>query len=138
MVDYGRYALLSAAVFSVVVLVAAAWWILNLRRPPKDLAAEMDDVAFVEWLTLYERSYTKSSEWSRRALAFCQITPIIIGFIIAVVSALKDDSWTILNVPLQRNIVVIALTGVSTLCVAILTRMGVAQLARSRELGRIN
>jgi hypothetical protein len=138
MADYGRYALLAAAALSAFVLFAAAWWTLSIRRAPRDLAAEMDDVAFVEWLMLYERSYTRSSEWSHRALAFCQITPIVIGFIIAIVSALKDDSWTILNVSLQRNIVIIALTGVSTVCVAILTRMGVAQLARTRELGRIN
>jgi hypothetical protein len=35
--------------------------------------------------------------------------------------------------PIPRNVVVIALTGISTVCVGILTQLGLAELAKARN-----
>ena len=93
---------------------------------------------FITWLTTYESWYTRSSDRLHRILVCCRVLPLILGFVVAIISALPPGFQVFgLTSPIPRNVVVIALTGITTLCVGVLTQLGVAELARARETGRI-
>jgi hypothetical protein len=65
----------------------------------------------------------------------CRIIPIFAGFTIAVLSALREQG----QAPWDEyyNVTIILLSGLSTLSVAIMTQLGIADLAKAREIGRI-
>lgn len=65
----------------------------------------------------------------------CRIIPIFAGFTIAVLSTLREQGRTSLDE--YYNVTIILLSGLSTLSVAIMTQLGIAHLAKAREIGRI-
>jgi hypothetical protein len=62
----------------------------------------------------------------------------IIGFFVAIISAVNFPEIKFGNFTLSNSLLVIVLTGVSTTCVSILGQLRIADLARAREVGRIN
>ena len=106
-----------------------------LRRGP---VVEHDDLSdgpgFIKWLHTYEIWYAKSAGRISWVLYVCRITPIFIGFVVAIVSALDTGEFPPF---LPQKVVVIILTGLSTFCVALITQFSLPELAKAREFGRI-
>ena len=128
------WSIIAVVVAIVVILLLLAQW----PKGPAIVGFGKDDASFLEWLRAYEIWYTKSSDHTHNVLSLCRITPIVTGFAVALVSAIANDEIYILALPIPKNIAVIVLTGIATLCVSILGQLRIADLARVREIGRIN
>jgi hypothetical protein len=127
-----------AIALAVVTCVLVVVRYKTTRPPPTKIAKFDTPDAFISWLEEYERWYTSSSITLSRILIACRVVPLVLGFIVAIVSALPPGFGLFgYPSPIPRNIVVIALTGISAVCVALLTQLGVGELATARELGRI-
>jgi hypothetical protein len=115
------------------VFVFARWW--STAMPEITLPGKMDEAGLIKWLGSYRDWYKKSAKRCERVTMACRIIPIIAGFTIAVLSALREQGRT----PLDEyyNVTIILLSGLSTLSVAIMTQLGIADLAKAREIGRI-
>lgn len=128
-----------AAAIVVVVIATVIWIYIGDRNRIKetiDVTTSMKDKLFVNWLRSYEAWYDVSAKNWNRVLIFCRVAPIIIGFMIAVVSAVDPN---IVIIPgLRNNLIVIILSGISTVCLTIITQFSVVDLAKAREIGRIN
>jgi hypothetical protein len=128
----------AVAIIIVLALLAIAY---QFKKAPI-ASFGPDDASFLDWLRAYETWYTKASRGAHRVLSFCRITPIVIGFAVAVVAASQGETLPIYvsgyGFTIEKNIVIIILTGIVTLCVSILGQLRVADLARARETGRIN
>lgn len=124
----------AALAFVTVALFGA--YLYATRRPEYDKRQDLvSRDGFLRWVGEYEKWYTRSA-WALNWTFFCCKTmPLVLGFLVAIISALPERFELIAGIP--RNIAVIALTGLSTLCVAVLTQLGVAERARAREIGRI-
>lgn len=120
-------AFVSIAIFEVIRYLVS-------RGPQIPTPPKMDDIGFIKWLGSYRDWYTQASGFCHNSLMVCRITPIFMGFLVAVVSALPDG---ISFIGIPKNIIVIILTGLSTLCVAVITQLGLVDLSRAREIGRI-
>jgi hypothetical protein len=119
-----------------VLVVATVVWGMWRHRLPKYEDMEFEEVDdLLQWLADYEAWYERSSGLLHEILIVCRVLPIGLGFLVAIVSALDDKLFQAFIIP--KNIVVIILTGLSTICVAIITQLGLADLARTREAGRI-
>ncbi len=133
---------IAAIVATVAIAIALVIAIVVIRRHISPAAATpvpdmLNDEAFVKWLEGYEHWYTKSSKRYHRTLYWFRPAPIVIGFFVAIVAAIDEKSaffpdW------MPKNIVIIILTGLASFCVAVLTQLGVIDLSRTREIGRIN
>jgi hypothetical protein len=119
----------------VVILGTALYFFISARtvlNEARQCVESMDDEGFLRWLQEYEGWYTLASKRLNDWLFVTRITPLFIGFIVALISAAQESQLPI------KNYLVIGLTGISTLCVAVLTQLRLAELARAREIGRIN
>jgi hypothetical protein len=132
----------SFAIIWVVVLAIIIFAIvLVARRYTRSRIIELpnleDNQAFIRWLMEYEDWYTTSAKRHHRTLYWFRPAPIVIGFLVAIVSAM-DNNLVLFKSYIPKNIIVISLTGLAALCVAVLTQLGVIDLSRTREIGRIN
>jgi hypothetical protein len=128
-------ALVVVVAFGLVTYVFFSRW-LRLKRVVDGLHLK-DNSEFIVWLELYQSWYSTSSNRCYIVLMVCRITPIFIGFVVAILEALGDDPFKNLSY-LNKSILVIMFTGISTVCVAVLTQLRVADLATARENGRIS
>lgn len=122
--------------FASAALALFGSYLYACRRPEYDKRSDLvSRDGFLRWVDEYEKWYTRSA-WALNWTFFCCKTmPLVLGFLVAIISALPEGFEPFAGIP--RNILVIALTGLSTLCVAVLTQLGVAERARAREIGRI-
>jgi hypothetical protein len=125
---------LAGLVLAVTLGIVSFFFISRrmLLKKTRQSVENMDDDGFFRWLQDYEEWYTLASKRLNDWLIITRITPLFIGFIVALISAVSE-----VDLPL-KNYLVIGLTGISTLCVAVLTQLRLAELARAREIGRIN
>jgi hypothetical protein len=121
----------------VVVAAGAAYFRLSARlQASHHIQAEpdFDNEGFLNWLRDHEIWYQKASFRTHCIFDVARIAPVIIGFAIAVLSALPPP----LKAEPFNSLAVIILTGASTVCVSIISQLRVGDLARAREVGRIN
>jgi hypothetical protein len=122
----------------VVICVLLIFRYKTTRSPPTKITRFDTPDTFISWLEEYENWYTRSSTSLSRILIACRVVPLVLGFIVAIIPALPPGFGIFgYPSPIPRNIVVIALTGISAVCVALLTQLGVGELASARERGRI-
>ena len=133
MIDSSVITIIVVVVVAIAAFLLIGYW---LKQPPATRTMNLNDENFVTWLQQYEIWYTKSSRRCNSVLVVCRITPIVLGFVIAVVSALKPGDYFFANY-ISQPILVIILTGTSSLAVAIITQLGLGDLAKTRENGRI-
>jgi hypothetical protein len=119
----------------VFLFVFTRKWIA--ARPQITPPCEMDKAGLIRWLGSYRDWYTTSAWLCDRISTLCRIVPIISGFAIALLSALREQEPPPWNEYVNYNVMIIALSGLSTLSVAIITQLGIAELAKAREIGRI-
>jgi hypothetical protein len=122
----------------VLIIVVALFFLIRawLANPLITSYPDLNDENFVKLLRDYETWYAKSSRRCTNTLVVCRITPLVMGFVVAVVSAANKDAWPLQNY-IDQSILVIILTGISSLAVAIVTQLGLGDLAKARENGRI-
>ena len=74
----------------VLVGIVSFGLIRNLvsRGPQIPTPQKMDDAGFIKWLASYRDWYTHAAGMCNKWLVFCRITPILVGFMVAIVSAL--------------------------------------------------
>ena len=125
----------------IVILfgVSVFRWTAN-RRAKGPLAGDPGTTSddFIKWLSGYESWYTRASWKTHRILEICRIAPIVIGFFVAIISSVNMPTVSFYYWQISTNLLVIILTGISTTCVSVLGQLRIADLARAREIGRIN
>lgn len=131
----GQWFLIAASVLAIIIIILVARRLIN--RQPSKIPEISDNDGFVDWLCDYEHWYNKSARRYHLTVYVARPAPIVLGFMVAIVSAMRDQ-WSFFDDFIPKNIIVITLTGLASLCVAILTQLGVIDLARYREIGRIN
>ena len=87
--------------------------------------------AFIEWLEGYERWYGRASKRAYGLVDYCKVTPLMLSFSVAVVSAMPDDQFE------NKNVLIIIITGFSALMVSLIDTLKLLELAAGREDGRI-
>jgi hypothetical protein len=116
-----------------IVCVLAFFLIRNqiLRRDTAEITKSVKGGDFIKWLTAYEVWYTISSRRLHDVLFLCRLTPIFIGFVVAIMATVEEASWPL------KSYFIIGFTGLSTLCTAVLTQLRISEIAAVREAGRI-
>jgi hypothetical protein len=123
------------AVGGAVVLVLLSRWLH--AKYEIEAAPEIDkNNGFVSWLQGYEHWFHKASFNNHLIFDICRVLPIFLGFCIAVISALPEEYWR--DSWASKNVLVVVLTGISTISMAVVTQLRIGDLARAREIGRIN
>lgn len=125
---------LTITLVAVAAALFAAGYFFSCRKLIQDTVriSDLTDENFVKWLQAYEVWYTKSSrtchDWS---LVF-RVLPVLLGFMVAFVSAWKNEH----PLGMEKNLLVMVLTGISTLCVSLLSQLRLSELAKARRRAR--